>query len=190
MALRGRRPIVYLFCWVTIFYIFSQLISREHISNEVEKRSIQLREMDFKSTNGTILYLITPTYPRPEMLAEITRLSQTLMHVPDIVWIVAEDAMNSTSILVDFLETLPFQTVYLKGKDIVRMILIIFKTRISCLVVKMPDRFLKKKKKKPNGVENRNAGLEWVREYGLNNGVLYFADDDNTYDLRIFEDVS
>lgn len=45
----------------------------------------------------------------------------------------------------------------------------------------------------PRGVLQRNAGLTWLRNYletsQQDRGVLYFADDDNTYDLRIFEEV-
>ena len=32
----------------------------------------------------------------------------------------------------------------------------------------------------------RNLGIKWVLEQGQEDGVLYFADDDNTYDLRLF----
>lgn len=54
----------------------------------------------------------------------------------------------------------------------------------------MPEEYRKKKKgPKPRGVSNRNRGLEWVRA-NAKTGVLYFADDDNTYDLEIFEEVS
>lgn len=45
---------------------------------------------------------------------------------------------------------------------------------------------------KARGVEQRNAGLEWLRK-NLNedqlNGVVFFMDDDNTYSLQIFEEV-
>lgn len=42
---------------------------------------------------------------------------------------------------------------------------------------------------KPRGVSNRNRGLAWIRA-NATEGVFYFADDDNTYDLDIFEEVS
>ena len=41
---------------------------------------------------------------------------------------------------------------------------------------------------KPRGVSNRNAGLKWVKVHAKD-GVIYFADDDNTYDYRIFDEV-
>ena len=54
----------------------------------------------------------------------------------------------------------------------------------------MPEKYRKMKlKSKPRGVANRNAGLDWIRE-NCKDGVLYFADDDNSYDVRLFEDVS
>lgn len=51
----------------------------------------------------------------------------------------------------------------------------------------MPAKF-RKNKVKPRGVSNRNRGLDWIRA-NASDGVLYFADDDNTYDLDIFEEV-
>lgn len=51
----------------------------------------------------------------------------------------------------------------------------------------MPAKY-RKNKIKPRGVSNRNRGLEWIRA-NATEGVLYFADDDNTYDLDIFEEV-
>ena len=41
----------------------------------------------------------------------------------------------------------------------------------------------------PRGVVSRNTGLDWVRR-NANDGVVYFADDDNTYDIRLFSEVS
>lgn len=51
------------------------------------------------------------------------------------------------------------------------------------------------KKAEQRGVEQRNAGLQWARNYCKKNcgsncsGVIYFMDDDNKYDLRLFQQV-
>ena len=45
---------------------------------------------------------------------------------------------------------------------------------------------------KPRGVAQRNKGIAWLRdnpEKLHHAGVVYFADDDNTYDIRLFEEV-
>lgn len=41
------------------------------------------------------------------------------------------------------------------------------------------------------GVEQRNLGIDWLREHRGSEvtGVVYFGDDDNTYDLQLFEEV-
>lgn len=46
----------------------------------------------------------------------------------------------------------------------------------------------KKLRYKPKGVAARNAGIDWVKNH-TEDGVLYFMDDDNTYDLRLFQEV-
>lgn len=48
------------------------------------------------------IYFITPTYPRREQIPELTRLGQTLMHVPKIHWIIADDH-TECNIYLDFL---------------------------------------------------------------------------------------
>lgn len=42
-------------------------------------------------TDLKMIYFVTPTYPRPEQIPELTRLAHTMMHVPRIHWIVADD---------------------------------------------------------------------------------------------------
>lgn len=49
------------------------------------------------------IYFITPTYPRREQFAELVRLGQTLMHVPDLHWIVADDTDSCNQQLDKFL---------------------------------------------------------------------------------------
>ena len=58
----------------------------------------------------------------------------------------------------------------------------------------MPEYYRKKPwYERPKGVSNRVAGLDWIYNYTKSikdtSGVLYFADDDNTYDIRLFEEV-
>lgn len=113
------------------------------------------------------LYIITPTYYRAEQLPELTRLSHTLMLVPNVHWLVIEDAHTKSPLVGELLERTSL--------------------KFSHLVAPMPDKY-KKRKVKPRGVSNRNRGLQWIREHA-SNGVFYFADDDNTYDLRLFEQV-
>ncbi|KAK7079124.1 hypothetical protein SK128_014247 [Halocaridina rubra] len=111
------------------------------------------------------LYIVTPTYPRAEQLPELTRFAQTLMNVPNVVWIVSEDSAEPTPEVIDYLNECGLKTVYLR--------------------VQMPAKY-QKEKNKPRGVANRLAGLNWIRT-NAKNGVFYFADDDNTYDIRIFQ---
>lgn len=53
----------------------------------------------------------------------------------------------------------------------------------------MPEVFKKVRGPKPKGVANRNRGLKWIRQNAID-GVVYFADDDNTYDVRLFNEVN
>lgn len=53
----------------------------------------------------------------------------------------------------------------------------------------MPERFRKTRSPQPKGVASRNKGLQWIRQ-NADGGVLYFADDDNSYDIRLFNEVS
>lgn len=41
----------------------------------------------------------------------------------------------------------------------------------------------------PRGVANRRAAINWIRQNGKKPGVLYFGDDDNTFDLKLFEEI-
>lgn len=70
------------------------------------------------TTNDTtsLIYFITPTYPRREQVAELTRLGQTLMHVPRLYWIVADDRPDCSrqimNLLPDFGENFFFIAIF------------------------------------------------------------------------------
>lgn len=41
----------------------------------------------------------------------------------------------------------------------------------------------------PRGVANRRAAINWIRTNAKRPGVLYFGDDDNTFDLKLFDEI-
>ena len=49
------------------------------------------------------IYMITPTYARWTQKADLTRLAQTLMHVPNLHWILVEDSVQKTELVTEFL---------------------------------------------------------------------------------------
>lgn len=51
-----------------------------------------------------VIYFVTPTYPRREQIAELTRLANTLMHVRDLFWIVADDSESCSPYLDKLLD--------------------------------------------------------------------------------------
>lgn len=115
--------------------------------------------------------------------AELTRLSHTFLHVPQLHWIVVEDSSSPTELVRNFLAD--------SGLTY---------THLHKLTPK--DRKLQEGDPhwlKPRGAEQRNEGLRWLREkaaadwgkeLAFDSAVIYFADDDNTYSLQLFEEVS
>jgi hypothetical protein len=62
-----------------------------------------------------IIFVITPTYSRPERLADMTRFSQTLSHIKDLIWIVVEDGEELSVPLQRLLKRSRIRHVYLKA---------------------------------------------------------------------------
>jgi len=152
------------------------------------------------------LYIITPTYRRPEQLAELTRLGYTLKHVVNLLWLVIEDANATNPLVGHTLDRIGVPYEYMVGEyrfprppnamSCPGHIQVIFTSHYitptsvstSDSVAPMPEKYKQTKRAKPRGVSNRNRGLEYLRQHATE-GVLYFADDDNTYDISIFEQV-
>lgn len=57
---------------------------------------------------GNLVYAITPTYNRSVQKAELTRISQTLALVPNIYWIVIEDATEKSQLVINLLKECNF----------------------------------------------------------------------------------
>ncbi|CAD6996994.1 galactosylgalactosylxylosylprotein 3-beta-glucuronosyltransferase S [Ceratitis capitata] len=115
-----------------------------------------------------VIYFVTPTYPRREQAPELIRLAHTLLHVPRIHWILANDYNACNAYLDGFLVKLGLPFTHLASP--------------------MPE-FYRKKKPMPRGVANRRGAIQWIRQRNITNGILYFGDDDNTYDLRLFSEI-
>lgn len=124
------------------------------------------RKNILNDSNLNMIYYVTPTYPRPEQIPELTRLSHTLMHVPRLHWVVADDQPACDSSVTDVLirASLPF-------------------THLSS-----PRPRNLSRSNFARGVSNRRAALQWLRE-NVGKGVLYFGDDDNTIDLQLFDEM-
>ncbi|XP_003398780.2 galactosylgalactosylxylosylprotein 3-beta-glucuronosyltransferase P [Bombus affinis] len=136
--------------------------SRNATSNEQQESSMKLNK------TPEPLYIITPTYRRPEQIPELTRMSHTLMLVKNVYWLVIEDATVATKQVTRLLERTGL--------------------KFEHLTAPMPEKYKQKKGAKPRGVSNRNRGLQWIRA-NATNGVFYFADDDNTYDITLFDEI-
>ncbi|XP_061817809.1 galactosylgalactosylxylosylprotein 3-beta-glucuronosyltransferase 1 [Nerophis lumbriciformis] len=124
---------------------------------------------DGEYQNQPIIYAITPTYRRAVQKADLTRLANTFLNVVNLHWIVVEDSQNRTALVSRLLQTtgLPY----------------------THLNVPSPTTF----KTNGKGTLQRNKALEWLREtFNVDDthlGVVYFADDDNTYSLQLFDEM-
>ena len=120
-----------------------------------------------KNSDIPIIFGITPTYRRSTQKVDLTSLCRTLTLVPRLVWIVVEDSQEKTSLVNRLLLRCKVDSIHLNVKT-------------------QPNA-------KSRGVLQRNTGLNWVRTHCSPvkcDGVVYFMDDDNKYDLRLFEEVS
>ena len=127
------------------------------------------------------IYFITPTYPRNEQIAEPTRLAQTLLHVKNLHWIIAEDSPNCSNYIQVFLKRFGIPYTHLSSP-------------IPEMYKTLPMY------KRPRGVSGRRAAISWILYYQTeslirvtnknidhsdmlledHSSVLYFGDDDNT----------
>ncbi|KAG9350520.1 hypothetical protein JZ751_026886 [Albula glossodonta] len=115
------------------------------------------------------IYAITPTYKRAVQKAELTRLSNTFRLIPQFHWIVVEDSNARTELVSRFLAHSGLQCTHLH--------------------VPTPRRY--KRPGMHRATEQRNAALDWLRMHrsSKNPGVVFFADDDNTYSVELFEEM-
>ncbi|GMT15508.1 hypothetical protein PFISCL1PPCAC_6805, partial [Pristionchus fissidentatus] len=117
-----------------------------------------------EAEDGPTIVVITPTHKRAERFADMTRFSQTLSHIKNLHWIVVEDANETSPVVERILQRSKLPYVYFHATT----------------EPGMPKR----------GWTHRNRALQFIRENYKDykkGAVVYFADDDNSYDIRIFD---
>ncbi|XP_043504429.1 galactosylgalactosylxylosylprotein 3-beta-glucuronosyltransferase I isoform X2 [Polistes fuscatus] len=159
--------------------------NRDYIASQnnfLRAMELYLRQATYNnnSTNVTYektrIYAITPTFTRAVQKAELTRLSQTFQLVPNFHWIIVEDSSERTQLVSRLLKESSLTT-------------------YTHLATATPPNYKLGKDdpnwKKPRGVEQRNAALRWLRKNvdSSENGVVFFADDDNTYSVKLFQEM-
>ncbi|KAF6715918.1 Galactosylgalactosylxylosylprotein 3-beta-glucuronosyltransferase 3 [Oryzias melastigma] len=84
----------------------SRLQEELHRLKDVIKNSEATRRPPKQPARGPTptVFVITPTYARLVQKAELTRLSQTFLHVPQLHWIVVEDSPQKTPLVSDLLK--------------------------------------------------------------------------------------
>lgn len=116
------------------------------------------------------------------------------MHVSNLHWIVADDNRLCNAMVMELLKKFGMLSyfVLLQLLDyyftfyslVLWLVSGIPFTHISS---PMPEMY-RKASTVPRGVANRRAALHWIRA-NVKQGVLYFGDDDNTFDLRLFSEI-
>lgn len=151
-----------------------QLILRKKLS-EAEEQLVLSGNSQRWVKGLPVIYLITPTYTRLEQKAELTRFSHTIMLVRNVHWIVIEDSEQKSQLVTHFLQQTGLNYTHLNVM-----------TPAQYKLADVDPNWLK-----PRGVLQRNAGLDWLLKNTSPEqpGVVYFADDDNTYSLKLFEEV-
>nr|XP_020653024.1 galactosylgalactosylxylosylprotein 3-beta-glucuronosyltransferase 3 isoform X2 [Pogona vitticeps]XP_020653025.1 galactosylgalactosylxylosylprotein 3-beta-glucuronosyltransferase 3 isoform X2 [Pogona vitticeps] len=145
------------------------------LQNELKRLQGQEKVPELGEQALPMIYVVTPTYARLVQKAELVRLSQTLMHVKNLHWIVVEDSPLKTQLVSELLAQSHL--------------------RFTHLHVETPKEHKRKETDpnwlKPRGVEQRNLALQWLRENRQlsDQGMVYFADDDNTYSLQLFDEI-
>ncbi|XP_052096132.1 galactosylgalactosylxylosylprotein 3-beta-glucuronosyltransferase 2-like [Mytilus californianus] len=146
------------------YYLYSKVLSSEVLYYGGKMSCTEEVE---QNKHLPIIYVITPTYKRLTQIPELTRLGNTLRNVPAVHWIVVEEGEGTLE-----------EVRYLLNKIDIKF------TYLSATRYKNAPKTLK-------GIHQRNKAIFWLRTNidMSKDGVVYFADDDNTYDLELFTEM-
>jgi galactosylgalactosylxylosylprotein 3-beta-glucuronosyltransferase 3 len=159
---------------------FRKALELQEDQLELTQQQIVLFENWLNKKNNKKLptiYAVTPTYWRFVQKAELTRISQTLRLVPNVHWIVVEDSETKTELVRNLIVESGLVATHLNAKT----------PPFEQLQSKEP------RWKRHRGVEQRNTALKWFRDTLIPNkdkGIVYFMDDDNTYNVKVFDEMA
>uniref|UniRef100_A0A8W7PU80 Galactosylgalactosylxylosylprotein 3-beta-glucuronosyltransferase n=1 Tax=Anopheles coluzzii TaxID=1518534 RepID=A0A8W7PU80_ANOCL len=191
-----RKHVIIFLSIIGILFIYSISSSRDCAGSEQFSRSKvdgaesweagQGRDAFLPNRKGPTIYAVTPTYARPVQKAELTRLSQVIRLVPNVFWVIVEDASQTSTLVTNLLRRSGLQE---------RSVQLFAKTPTNFKLQGKDPNWLK-----PRGVEQRNEALKWIRKRLKHNAlgepespghsIVYFMDDDNTYSTELFEEMS
>ena len=140
--------------------------------NNADGKTVRLPKY---TSDYPVIYVITPTYKRLVQKAELIRIIHTFLHIKNLHWIVVEDAPARTELVSKILRKsgLTYTHLFVATPEPMKL------------------QQTEARWRKPRGLLQRNEGLSWLRDNlsGIGDDVVYFADDDNTYDLALFDEV-
>lgn len=161
--------------------LYTLLYKPDYIYSRVPTlRSYWLNCKQNKYEQLPTIYVITPTYSRHVQIADLTSLSHTLMLVPNVHWIIVEDSETKKPRLMRFIDKLKTEFNF---KSI---------THLNEPTRQYSQADQRLSRYRPKGVRQRNKALDWLRDNidSLDKrGIVYFADDDNTYDIELFQEM-
>ncbi|XP_063721392.1 galactosylgalactosylxylosylprotein 3-beta-glucuronosyltransferase 2-like [Symsagittifera roscoffensis] len=151
---------------LVLLYLQTNLLDKLERPTRVSSSYGELRSVQksFNSFKRPRLIVVTPTYGRATQIADLVRLKQTLSLLKDCDWIVVEDAIVINREVQEYIGD------YKAGK-------------LVYLASHSRDRMFR-------GMQQRNLALQLIRSHYQQSffssrntrAVVYFADDDNSYD--------
>lgn len=121
--------------------------------------------LEVSTVTSRTLYIITATTSRSAQPPDLTRMAQTLRLVNNVHWVIVENATETSPWLLDLLVH--------NG----------LKHTVMTCPAPPPSRG------REDTSQQKNCGLTWLRSNNISQGVIYFGDDGNAYDYRLFEEV-
>lgn len=155
-----KYGIYVLFCMLLFAMVFQ-------FSADLRQPSYPVFKLSEGNMTNRMIIVVTPTYKRMTRIPDMLRMANTLSHIKDLHWIIVEDGNKTVPAVRDILERTKLPYTYMGHKTILGY----------------PRR----------GWYQRTMALKYIRSntsqiLGKDHeeGVVYFGDDDNSYDTRLF----